>query len=55
VRVCCWAPVQSTYVGAIFQGVRIIFALVCASAGASESVLGMAQRTIVVGVTVKGK
>jgi hypothetical protein len=40
-------------VGAVFQGVRIIFALVSESAGESESVLGMAQRTIVVEVTVK--
>lgn len=48
----CWAPEQSIYVGARFQGVRIVFALVCGSAGASESVWVMTQRIIVVGVTV---
>jgi hypothetical protein len=56
VRVCGWAPGQFTAVGAVFQGERIMFALVGggAKASACESVLGMAQKTMVVGMTVKG-
>jgi len=52
VRVCCWAPVRAMGVDAGFQGVRIRFALASRSAGARSSVLGMVQKTIVVGVTV---
>lgn len=51
-RVCCWAPVRAMGVDAGFQGVRIRFALASRSAGARSSVLGMVQKTIVVGVTV---
>jgi hypothetical protein len=40
----CWPPEQSMGVGGLSQGVVIIAAHMCRSAGASESVWIMAQR-----------
>jgi hypothetical protein len=39
----CWAPEQSVNVGAQSQGVTILGARVCRSAGANESIWSMAQ------------
>jgi hypothetical protein len=48
----CWVSQQSIRSGAMFQGERIVFALGCGGAEASESGWIMTLRIIVVGVTV---
>jgi hypothetical protein len=42
-RRVCWAPEQSVNVGAQAQGVTILGARVCRSAGTNESIWSMAQ------------